>query len=327
MISNFFKATVSMVVMTVMLLCSIPAFGEETSLNDSEMLNMTFTNGDHVMTVQSTKPVYETGEVYTAAFERDEETFNAMLDELLVKQYPTVEKINDLSWMGYTDGKLQASMGYSSLWSVDYINVANDMNGILQEEDHLFDDGYMTTNQPEMCTLSPEEAEKIAVDFSMKWSHDLTFYVNRILSVIDEDRGCYMINVRAKFAGRPVTTLAKAYSIAPQIDFHISDDGIFEFQGLFLLKEQSREPVDLVAVEDAVNHLGASFAAYSTLCTIDINEVTLDYCMETTDNVHFSVRPIWCFDGTGINASDGLSHDIAFVYYADSGEFNGAYLH
>ncbi|MDO4838613.1 MAG: hypothetical protein Q4B32_09510 [Clostridia bacterium] len=327
MIFYFFKAFVSVALVLIVSFCSTFSFGEEAASADSEILSMTFTNGDRVLTVQATKPVYEAGEVYTAAFERDEETFNAMLDALLVQQGQTVEKINDLCWMGYTDGKLQASLGYSSLWSVDYLNVANDMNGILQEEDHLFDDGYMTTNQPEMCTLTPEDAGKLAVDFSMEWSHDLTFYVNRILSVIDEDRGCYMVNVRAEFQEYPIMTLTKAYSIAPQIDFHISDDGIFAFQGLFLLKEQSREPVNLVAVEDAMKNLGASFAAYSTLSDICIDEAALNYCMETTDNVHFSVRPVWCFDGTGINASDGLSHAIAFVYYADSGEFNGAYLH
>lgn len=327
MSSNLFKSFVSIVLVLMALLCAIPAFGEEAASADLEILSMTFTNGDRVLTVQSTKPVYEAGEIYTAAFERDEETFNAMLDTLLVQQCQTVEKINDLCWMGYTGGKLQASLGYSSLWSVDYLNVANDMNGILQEEDHLFDDGYMTTKQPEMCTLTPEDAGKIAVDFSMEWSHDLTFYVNRILSVIDEDRGCYMVNTRAEFAGHSITTLAKAYSIAPQIDFHISDDGIFEFQGLFLLKEQSRASVNLIAVEDVMKNLGTSFVAYSTLSDICINEVTLDYCMETSDNVYFSVRPVWCFDGTGINASDGLSHAITFVYYADSGEFNGAYLH
>ena len=324
---NFFKLFVGTILALMVSLCLFPAFGEEGSSVEPEILSMTFTKNDQVLTVQSVKPVYEADEIYTAAFERDEEMFDAMLDELLVKQYPTVEKINDLCWMGYIDGKLQASLGYSSLWSVNYINVANDMNGILQEEDHLFDDGYITTNQPEMCTLTPENAGKMAVAFSTEWSQDLTFYVNRILSVIDEDRGCYMVNARAKFAGRPITTFAKAYSIAPQIDFHISDDGIFEFQGLFLLKEQSRASVNLIAAEDVMKNLGASFVAYSTLSDICINEVTLDYCMETSDNVHFSVRPVWCFDGTGINANDGLSHGIAFVYYADNGEFNGAYLH
>lgn len=279
MIPNLFKSLVGSVLALMVLFCSMPAFGEEASLNDSEILNMTFTNGDHMLTIQSAKPVYKAGEIYTAAFERDEETFNAMLDEFLVKQYPTVEKINDLCWMGYIDGKLQASLGYSSLWSVDYINVANDMNGILQEEDHLFDDGYITTNQPEMCTLTPEDAGKIAVDFSMKWSHDLTFYVNRILSVVDEDRGCYMINVRAKFEGRPITTLAKAYSIAPQIDFHISDDGIFDFQGLFLLKEQSRASASLVAVEDAMKNLCFEYACFCTELSLPVNAGAGSVCV------------------------------------------------
>ncbi len=327
MIPKLFKSFVGAVLALMVSFCSISALGEEGSSTDSEILSMTFTNNGHVLTVQSMKPVYEASEIYTAAFERDEETFHTMLDELLVKQYPTVEKINDLCWMGYTNGKLQATLGYSSLWSISYTDVTNDMNGILQEEEHLYDDGYITANQPEMCTLTPEDAGRLAVEFAMEWSHDLTFYVNRVLSVVDEDRGSYMVNVRAKFQGRPIITLAKAYSIAPQIGFHISDEGIFDFQGLFLLKEQSREPVNLVALEDVLENLGETFDAYSVFADICVNEVTLDYCMETSDNIHFSVRPVWCFDGTGKTGSDDLSHGVAFVYYADSGEFNGTYLH
>ena len=89
----------------------------------------------------------------------------------------------------------------------------------------------------------------------------------------------HMINVRAKFEGRPITTLAKAYSIAPQIDFHISDDGIFDFQGLFLLKEQSRASASLVAVEDAMKNLCFEYACFCTELSLPVNAGAGSVCV------------------------------------------------
>ncbi|MCQ2534140.1 MAG: hypothetical protein MJ172_06200 [Clostridia bacterium] len=213
------------------------------------------------------------------------------------------------------NGYLSASESGTAIAFIDYDNLTKDANS--PEDSHWNDYEYITTQKPDNCDLSVEEACAIALAFT---SQDLLFDYEpanvRIYNNNDpEGLGFYDIKLRAIYNGLPLSDSYVFYSTA-----EVSDNGMFYGDGRFYFKvieESNKEK--LLTLEEIINiFVNKAEMISSGGNKITVSDITLSYVPFKQDTLEtFVLIPVWEFD-----YYERLEDENGVINFADKAYFS-----
>lgn len=250
----------------------------------------------------------------------DEEALERFVQDYIYSAYPDAEKgvqeDGRMHWWKQEGDRLFLSFSQGITGDGRYLDVARDLNGTNLDKEHTFERGYITDQIPGDLTTTAAEAAKAAGEEIARYSCFSFAPWNVTANVTEDGRGAYYAKLQPYFEGLPVT----GYVPFGDISAHISEEGMFSFQGTFLLKELSREPiVPSCTLEEAAEKLKTDFLfrMYGDDKTMEVISVDIQYFAEfDIDNI-CHLRPAWVF--TCRTERNGFVDDLFFAYLMETG--------
>lgn len=259
-------------------------------------------------------------ELYHVELALDEDALERFLQDNVYSAYPDAEKVTredgSIYWWKEEDGRHLLSFSQNLLGNGYYLDSTRDLNGKYLDEKHIFERDYITDKVPGDLSTTAEEAAKAAGEKIARYSCLSFAPWNVTASVTEDGRGDYYANLQPYLDGMPVI----GHLPFRDVSASISEEGLFTFQGIFLLKEVNRETIaPSCTLEEAVEKLKSDFLTYlyNDEKTMEIVSVEVQYFAEyDIDNVcHLS--PAWVF--TRRRESNGFTHDSVFAYLMETG--------
>lgn len=230
----------------------------------------------------------------------DEEKLTAMAEDLVLPQYPEVREQRDeltgsRGWNAETEERLLISLdgtdqGFEAGW-VGFLDATRDRNGNGMGEDDLnaFTYGYMTTHIPTGLELTGEEAGEAMGEFL----HSYSCFSYKPWSLQTQDAaggGYYQAFLEPQYDGLPVKGDGPL-----MVSACLSEEGVFSFQGVLALKEQSRETVEVsVTLEQALDCFREELP-YIPGTTVEVLDIRPGYLARSGYQGQWRLRPAWLF--------------------------------
>ncbi len=238
----------------------------------------------------------------------DEELLDKMVTELVHSQYPGLEEgIMDgwRKWSVETPQQLLFSFdcmdtGFDA-GRVGYLDVLRDLNGQDVESDASmrWTPYYITGTTPDKLKLDPVEASEEFCRFLGKYScfeYETWNMVAVNCRRVADSSGYYQALLRPWYDGMPVYI-----DSVPYISTCMSAEGIFTFQGMMALKEQSRKPAEeTMTLEEAVECFKEDFLADSRNDKVTVNRITAGYVAESYYDETRVLSPAWVFESARV---------------------------
>ena len=274
------------------------------------------------MDVQVEVPDLTSLEEATLVF--DEDLLDNMVEELVHSQYPGLEERTmdgDRDWSVDTPEQLLFSFscdddGFEA-GRTGYLDVQRNLNG-----SDMFDDSlnrwtpyYLTPHIPETLEISSDQAEKALSDFLSQYS----CFDYEAWNMVACDTGYYQAQMRPLFENRPVIL-----DQVPFVGACLSAEGIFEFQGIMVLKEQSRKPIEVTyTLDEAVEQFKEDFADDPKGDHTTLNRIYVGYISESYYDETRSLSPAWVFEYSAVkphlNTSEEWTQHYTSVYRMKDG--------
>lgn len=270
---------------------NLPSAPEMVSLCESMDVNgKTLT-----MDVQVEVPDLNSLEEATLVF--DEKLLDKMVEELVHSQYPGLKETTmdgDRNWGVDTPEQLLFSFscdddGFEA-GRTGYLDVQRNLNGWDMFDDSLkrWTPYYLTPHIPEALEITSVQAEKVLSDFLRQYS----CFGYEAWNIVACDAGYYQAQMRPLFEGRTVIL-----DQVPFVGACLSAEGIFEFQGIMVLKEQARKPIEVTySLEEAVEQFKQDFSDDPKGKHTTLNRVYVGYISESYYDETRSLSPAWIFE-------------------------------
>ena len=283
-------------------------------------LSQTFTAEGCTLILNGSVELPSPEELYHVELALDEDALGRFLQDYVYSAYPDAEKEawedGSIYWWKEEDGRHLLSFSQNTLGNGYYLDSTRDLNGKDLDEKHTLEREYITDKVPGDLTITAEEAAKAAGEEIARYSCFSFAPWNVTANVTQDGKGDYDANLQPYLDGLPVN----GHVPFGDTSAHFSAEGLFTFQGNFLLKEISREPiVPNCTLEEAVEKLKSDFLTYlyNDEKTMEIVSVDVQYFAEyDIDNVcHLS--PAWVF--TCRKESNGSARYSDFAYLMETG--------
>mgnify|MGYP006939888570 CR=1 FL=1 len=250
----------------------------------------------------------------------DEEALGRFVQDYVYSAYPDAKKVaredGRIEWVKEDGEQFLLSFSQDITGDGYYLDVTRDSNGHNLDVGHTFERGYITTQVPGDLTSTAAEAAKAAGEEIAQYSCFSFTPWNVTANVTEDGRGAYYAKLQPYFEGLPVTGYVPFRSISA----HISEEGMFSFQGTFLLKELSREPIiPNCTLEEAAEKLKTDFLAHMSGDDkiMEVVSVDVQYFAEfDIDNI-CHLRPAWVFFCQA--QRNGFVDDLFFAYPMETG--------
>ncbi len=293
---------------------------------DDGLLSSERNTGEKSLVIAAPVISYSPENIYRVNFVKDEEMAQALAEELIVKVYPDYQHPALWNWNVVRNDTLVASFSCDNFWTSYYLDVANDQDGITLEEDQLFRN-FITEKVPAGSIHTSASAIDIACGFLNRYSNDIEFRAYNVLATEGKNgkAGFFTVTTEGVYKGIPISRCSDitTRSVGGSID--IGNEGIFCISALFLLKEDFSENVPIVDVEQVAYSLCDHFHLLTRMNDIQIEEIALQYYFCTNEDGTYSLRPVWCFIGSGQQSDLAHRSNLSFLYFADDGSFCGVY--
>ena len=259
-------------------------------------------------------------ELYHVELSLDEDALDRFLQDYVYSVYPDAEKgaweDGSIYCWKEEDGRHLLSFSQEITGRGYYLDSTRDLDGKYLDEKYIFERGYITDKVPGDLTISAEEAAQAAGEEIARYSCFSFAPWNVTASVTEDGKGDYYANLQPYLDGMPVI----GHLPFRDISAGISAEGLFTFQGIFLLKEISREPiVPNCTLEEAAEKLKTDFLTYmyGDEKTTEVVRIEVQYFAEyDIDNVcHLS--PAWVFICQ--TESNGFTRYSDFAYLMETG--------
>ena len=254
----------------------------------------------------------------------DEELLDKMVEELVHSQYPGLEEgtmDGDRNWSVDTPEQLLFSFscedhGFEA-GRTGYVDVLRNLNG-----SDMFDDSlnrwtpyYLTPHIPDNMELTSTEAADVFSDFLGSYS----CFDYESWNIVACDAGYYQAEMRPLYDGRPVIL-----DQVPFVGACLSNESIFEFQGIMVLKEQSRKPIEVtMPLEEAVKQFKEDFADDPKGDHTTLNRIYVGYISESYYDETRSLSPAWVFEYSAVrphlNTGEEWTQHYTTVYRMKDG--------
>jgi len=250
----------------------------------------------------------------------DEEALERFAQDYVYSAYPDAKKVaredGRIEWMKEDGEQLLLSFSQNNMGDGYYLDVVRDLNGHNFDVGHTFERGYITTQVPGDLTSTAAEAAKAAGEEIARYSCFSFVPWNVTANVTEDGKGDYAADLQPCFEGLPVIGYVPFHDISA----NFSEEGLFTFQGTFLLKETKREPiVPSCTLDEAAEKLKTDFLTYmyNDDKTMKVVSVDVQYFAEfDIDNI-CHLRPAWVF--TCRTERNGFVDNLFFAYLMETG--------
>ena len=275
----------------------------------------------------------DTEKIYRVTLGPDEDKARRLGKKLMEDKYRNIARLSEWDLVATktesADSETLADFALDDEWAVNYTDVVHDVSyGDYHGEDQygkdafLFRYGYTTDIIPNGMQMRPEEAGESVCSFFKDYT-GFTFAPYRILAADSTEDGAksgyYTVWLRAVYENFPVCI--KSDSVPLGLNASISENGIVDFQGLFLLKKTGQDEVTkIVTLQSVMDRLKASFSQLSNSVEIRISHIALEYVSERQKGKSYLLRPVWAFYGTAApEGGTGRDEDWVYLYSAEDG--------
>ena len=254
---------------------------------------------------------------------RDENNATRMANELIMSQYGNVSHTSDWSWSVSSGERLITSFSVDTEnWNAYYLDVAADQSGTHCEEEFLLKYDHITQVKPTGLEMTSGEAAEKVCNYFESFS-ELEFLPYRVLcadSTNNPGQGFYTVWAQAVCDGIPVCPRMDGKPVSLGVYAWISEEKIFSFQSVFLLKQDAKKEISaIVPLDIIVDQLGSSFSHFTDAVHVGVNKIVLEYYALQNSDGSYQLRPVWSFYGESEAESNSVAMDWLFSYFADDG--------
>lgn len=254
---------------------------------------------------------------------RDENNAKLMADELIMSRYENVAHQSEWSWSVFGADRLVASFSVDEEnWNAHYLDVAADQSGKYYEEEFLVKYNHITQVRPAGLKMTSSEAAGKVCNYFERFS-ELDFLPYRVLcadSTTNPGQGFYTVWAQAVCDGIPVCPRMDGRPVGLGIYAWISEEEIFSFQCVFILKKDTQQEVSAIVPLDIVaERLGTSFSHFTNEAHVDVDKIVLEYYALQNSDGSYELRPVWSFYGESEAEGGFAAIDWLFSYFADDG--------
>ena len=200
-----------------------------------------------------------------------------------------------------------------------YLDVARDRNGEPLDPGHSLEPNYFTQQIPNGMERTGKEVAEETAAFLENYSC-LTFVPWNVCAY-QGNLGRYSMKLKCLYEGKNILGRFRMLSA------NVSPEGLYDFQGTLLLKEDRREEIPKpMTLTEAVEQLKTDFAGYSLAKTVTIDKIDLQYYGEETPE-GWILHPAWVFSGMesaqqldcAPKSPNPKDEPVAFCYFLDDG--------
>lgn len=275
-------------------------------------------------------PNLETLEEITLCFSED--TLDTMVKELVHSQYPDLQEgtmDGDRDWSVATEERLLFSLGvtdegWETGWTY-YLDCKRDLNGQHMEEDarNSFTPYYMTKHIPDQLEMTPQEAAEAMAEYLSRYSC-FTYKPWNVAAVNcrtqPDTSGYYQMRMQPQFDGFPVYGHG-----ALDVSACMSAKGVFTFQGVMVLEEQSRKAAQAsFSLEEAVAQFQGDFAEDPQGDRVTVDQIKAAYLAQAHYSGNWTLTPVWIFEYHAVrpshNGQEELTNYHTQAYRMDNGD-------
>lgn len=261
----------------------------------------------------------------------DETRLDTMVEDLVQSQYPGLREESmdgDRKWSVATEEQLLFSFGIMDAgWESGrtyYLDVLRDLNGqhVDEDEANLFTPYYMTKHIPDQIEITPEEAANKMCKFLSLYSC-FSYEPWNVAAVNCRNQpgtsGYYQMSMQPQYDGLPVYGHG-----ALRVSACMSEEGIFTFQGIMVLKEQSRMAAEItMSLEEALEAFMADFVDHPQGDLVTVDHIKVGYLAESHYGGTWSLSPVWVFEyhvvTTGTNNQEAQKYYDTCAYRMENG--------
>ena len=284
-----------------------------------------------IIDVQVEVPDLSTMEEIQLVF--DEALLDTMVEELVHSQYPDLKEgtmDGYRSWSVSTQEQLQFSLdceaeGFQAGWT-GYLDVLRNLNGqdVEGDERMRWTPYYMTPHIPDKLNMTSEEAAQNMTDFLERYSC-FEYKPWNMVAVncgqVPDSSGYYQAEMQPYYDGRPVLIDG-----VPYVSACLSAEGVFTFQGMMVLKEQSRKPAAVtMTLEDAVAQFKEDVLADSRDGALTLNSIKVGYVAQSHYDGTRVLSPAWIFEYSAVRPHMNTGEEMT-TYYTSAYRMNNGEL-
>lgn len=274
-------------------------------------------------------PNLEALEEITLCFSED--TLDTMVEELVHSQYPDLQEgtmNGERDWSVATEERLLFGLGITDKgWETGrtyYLDCLRDLNGQDVEEDerNSFTPYYMTEHIPDQLEMTPQEAAEEMEEYLSRYSC-FTYKPWNVAAVNcrtqPDTSGYYQMRMQPQFDGIPVYS-----NDALQVSACLSAEGVFTFQGIMVMEEQSRKAAQAsMTLEEAVAQFQADFAEDPQGDRVTVDQIKVGYLAQAHYSGNWTLTPVWIFEYHAVrpgHASKERTNYDTQAYRMDNGD-------
>lgn len=277
-------------------------------------------SGESILVIDTTAEVPDLAALEEITLCFDEDLLDTMVEELVHSQYPGLEEHpmdGDRKWSVETEERLLFSLGVTDEgWEAGrtyYLDCLRNLNGRHVEKDDInsFTPYYMTKHIPDQLEMNPEEAAEAMADYLKQYSC-FTYRPWNVAAVNCRNQpgtsGYYQMRMQPQFDSIPVYGHG-----ALQVSACLSAEGIFTFQGIMVLKEQSRKPAEVaMTLEEAVEQFKADFSEDHQGNRVTVDHIKLGYLAESHYSGVWTLSPAWIFEYNAVRPLPDNQEDVTY---------------
>ena len=252
----------------------------------------------------------------------DDNMLNTMVEELVHSQYP---ELKEGTMGGYRDWSVATEERLLFGFSVEdegwesgrthYLDCLRNLNGQHVEEDehNSFTPYYMTEHIPDQLEMTPEEAAETMAEYLEQYS--CFSYKPWNVAAVNcrsqpDTSGYYQMRMQPQFEEIPVYGHG-----ALQVSACMSAEGVFTFQGIMVLKEQSRKAAEVsMTLEEAVEQFKADFAEDPKGNQVTVDHIKVGYLAEAHYSGNWTLSPVWIFEYNAVRPRPDNQEDTTYHY-------------
>lgn len=252
----------------------------------------------------------------------DEDLLDKMVKELVHSQYPGLQEKTmdgDRKWSVATEEQLLFSLSFTDegfeAGRTYYLDVLRDLNGQDMGEDGLerWTPYYMTEHLPDKLEMTSDEAAETLATYLGQYSC-FDYKPWNVVAVncrnVPDSSGYYQAEMQPQFEGIPVYRAG-----ALNVSACLSAEGVFTFQGIMVLKEQSRKTADAsMTLEEAVEQFKADFAEDPQGNSVTVDRITVGYVAESHYGGTWTLSPAWIFEYSAVRPRPDNQEEATYYY-------------
>lgn len=304
--------------------CAQQELIEETLPKQTEIVSVTeeAQADGKTLVIDTTVEVPDLSSLEEVTLYFDEDLLDTMVEELVHSQYP---ELKEGTMDGYRDWSVATEERLLFGFSVEdegwesgrthYLDCLRNLNGQHEEEDehNSFTPYYMTEHIPDQLEMTPEEAAETMAEYLGQYSC-FTYMPWNVAAVNCRNQqdasGYYQMRMQPQFEGIPVYGHG-----ALQVSACMSAEGVFTFQGIMVLKEQSRKAAEVsMTLEEAVEQFKVDFAEDPQGNRVTVDRIKVGYLAEAHYSGTWTLSPVWIFEYSAVRPRPDNQEEATYYY-------------